>query len=113
MNLSPPAPWVNLVYPPLALKDQKPTTPHKLWAEAALLEIVRHAGDNSQAIKAFDLLYDRFFTSVSTGFALKAMLADKELAAHAWPGVDPYLSRNTGNPYLARDIRTLAEEIAP
>ncbi len=117
MNMSPPAPWVNLVYPTaLILKDQKPSSPQKLWAEAALLEIVRNTRDNSQAIKAFDLLYDRFFSTPATGLALKAMLADPvarpELAAHALPKIEPYLSRNKDNLYLARDIRTLAEGIA-
>ncbi len=114
MNMFPPVPWVNIVYPSdQTLKDQKPATPQKLWAEVALLEIVKNCKDKSQTIKAFDLLYDRFFLSPATGFAIKAMLADPELAAHAFAGVDPYLSRNTDNPYLARDIRTLAEAIAP
>ncbi|MCG8634727.1 MAG: hypothetical protein MI863_12920, partial [Desulfobacterales bacterium] len=59
---------------------------------------------------AFTLLYDRFFSSPSTGLALKAMLADRELAAHALPLVEPYLSHNTANPYLVRDIQALADK---
>jgi hypothetical protein len=114
MNLTPTAPWVNLVYAAEpAEKALKPAAPTKYWAQVALLEIVRNARDSAQAKTAFDLLMARYTTSQAAGLALKHMLAEPALADHALPAVDAYLAANSRNPYLARDIRTLAEGAAP
>ena len=114
MNLSPTAPWVNLVYPSQpAQKALKPAAPKTYWAQVALLEIVRNSPDKDQAVRACDLLMERYPASQAAGLALKHMLADPGLAAHALPASALYLSLPPSNPYLARDIQTLAEAALP
>lgn len=114
VSQSPPVPWVNLVSPPKQTQDRKhPQGPEKLWAEVALLEIIRNTPDHTRAALAFDHLAERFPAGAATGFALKFMLTDPGLANHALPRVAPYLSQYTENPYLIRDIRMLAQKASP
>lgn len=107
MNLSAPVPWVNLAHPEAPPAINQPGQV-KYWTQAALLELVRHPGTTSDTLHAFDLLYSRFFDSVETGLALKAMLSHPELAGIIRPKAFTWLSRNSTNPYLARDISALA-----
>lgn len=112
MNLSVPVPWISLVYPPdLSQKLPPPRVRNKYWAAKALLEIIRYSPDRDEAINAFDRLFDTYYTSVETGFALKLMLNKPDLVSHARPFVKTFVTRNTGNPYLTRDIKALAGEI--
>lgn len=112
MNLSPPAPWANLVYPESAAPSADPSG-QKYWSQIALLEIIRQPGSPAEAIKAFDLLYDRFFMSTETGLALKSMLSTHELASHAEDRAEAYLAGYTANPYLTKDIFRLYRKTAP
>ncbi len=115
MNLTPPVPWISLVYPlDLSKKLPSPRTHNKYWAATALLEIIRYAPGREDAIKAFDQLFDTYYTSVETGFALKLMLKTPGLVSHALPFVEPFLARKTSNPhgynpYLHGDIKALAK----
>lgn len=112
MNLSVPEPWVNIVYPDnISGKRQSP--PLKYWAQVALLELVRHPGSGKEAMSAFNLLYDRFFTSTETGMALKILLADPEQAALVLKKARLYTKQKQDNPYLVRDITTLAGSCIP
>lgn len=111
-NLSVPVPWISLVYPPdLSQKLPSPRPQEKYWAGIALLEIIRYSPERENAIKAFDLLFDSYYTSVETGFALKLMLKKPDLASHALPFVEPFLVRKTSNPYLHGDIKALAGKV--
>jgi len=114
MNLSPAVPWVNLVSPPASkTSTAPPSVPKKFWAEVALLEIIRNTTDKSLAIRAFDILFRKYFTGPAAGFALKAMLENPVLADHARPQVSGYLQKHKANPYLAREIRLLAAGETP
>lgn len=114
MNLSPTAPWVNLVYPSQpARKALKPAPPKKYWEAVALLEIVRYTRNSAEAARALGVLMDRHPTSQATGLALKHLLADPELAPAALQHAAAYLAQPPSNPYLARDIQTLAEGAVP
>jgi len=112
VNLSLPVPWVNLVYSDLQTDASPLPIRPKFWSQIALLEIVRH-GSRAEAIEAFNILYNRFFPSIETGFALKSMLANPGLASHVLYRVSAYLARQTTNPYLVRDIAALAKENRP
>ena len=93
MEISPPVPWVSLVYPtPTARTKRATPSPKKYWAGIALLEMICHAPDPDQAIQAFDTLFDKYPDSVETGFALKLMLKTPRLSSHA-------LARKTGVPW--------------
>lgn len=114
MNLSPTAPWANLVYPSEPdSKTLKPAEPKRYWAQVALLEIVRNSPDAAQAVRACTLITNRYPVSQAAGLALKHMLADPELAPFALSAASQYLSQAPSNPYLARDIQTLAEAAIP
>jgi len=112
LSLSHTAPWVTLVYG-LEPVHKMPQAPEKDWAQVALLEIVRHSPDTGEAIAAIHLLLDRYPASQAAGLALKHMLADPVLAPHAQAPAADYLAKKPANPYLARDIQTLAKAAAP
>ena len=112
LKLSHTAPWVNLVYGLEPVKKQ-PVTPENDWGQVALLEIVRHSPEPAETIKAFHLLIGRSPASQAAGLALKHMLADPNMASQALAPAAAYLALPPSNPYLARDIRTLAEAVGP
>ncbi|WDP93059.1 MAG: hypothetical protein HUN04_26420 [Desulfobacter sp.] len=109
MNLSPPEPWVNLARPE-EFPTIKQSAPVKYWAQVALLELVRHPGSEEEALKAVDMLYDRFFSSMETGFALKHMLTRPGPGVSLVEKASAWAARNTANPYLSREISALALE---
>ncbi len=111
LMLSHTAPWVNLVYG-LEPVHKKPETHTKNWGQVALLEILRHSPQKDEAVKAFDLIWDRYPSSQAAGLALKHMLSNPVLASHALAPAAVYLASKPLNPYLAKDIRTLAEAAA-
>ena len=79
MGISSPVPWVSLVYPLVnkdeqSLKKQSKTQ----WASISLLEIIRHSTDQAEVFYAFDLLWEKYQNSVSTGLAIKLLLDNKD-----------------------------------
>lgn len=109
MNLSPTVPWITLVYSDNPVKKQlKPSAPKKFWSQVALLEIVKNSRKSDEVLSAFHLLIAHHFTTQATGLAIRHLLSVPALADHARPQVASYLLRNPGNPYLAKDIRTLS-----
>jgi len=111
IGISPPVPWVSLVYPGQHKNDKTANDKSgKKWASIALLEIIRHTVDDHQAWQAFDLLWKNYRNSVSTGLALKALLKDKKnLKNKILPFVKPYLNLNSANKFLAAEISKSTE----
>ena len=111
MGISSPVPWVSLVYP-LSIKGDQPTknTTNKQWASVALLEIIRHAPEETEAFKAFDILWNNYQNSVATGLAIKLLLYDKRYAQKAMPYIEKYLALNIANKYLVKEIKDKAKE---
>jgi len=107
MELSSPVPWVSLVYPLDPREQSDIRIPKMHWAGIALLEIIRNAPPD-EAIMAFDALWQGYKNSAATGFALKLMLENPLLADHSRSHVPAFLARNIANPYLAKEIQTLA-----
>ncbi len=108
MELSSPVPWVSLVYPQDPAKERLDTRiSKKHWAGIALLEIIRNAPPD-EAIMAFDALWQGYKNSVETGFALKLMLENPLLAEYSRSHVPVFLAQSIANPYLAKEIQTLA-----
>lgn len=108
MELSSPVPWVSLVYPLDPREKSERRIPKKHWAGIALLEIIRNAPSPDEAIMAFDALWQGYKNSVETGFAIKLMLKNPLLADHSRSHVPRFLAQNITNPYLAKEIQTLA-----
>ena len=111
MGISSPVPWVSLVYP-ITIKGGQPAknTANKKWAGVALLEIIRHASGEIEAFKAFDILWNNYQKSVSTGLAIELLLSDKRYAQKAMPYIEKYLALNIANKYLAKEIEDKAKE---
>jgi len=111
MGISPPVPWVSLVYP-LTVKGDQPVKDKikKQWASLALLEIIRHSSEELEVFNAFDHLWTDYRESVSTGFAIKLLLQNERYAQKALPYVDKYLALNIANPYLTKEIEDRAKE---
>lgn len=106
MGISSPVPWVSLVYP---LNDatghlEKQQT-NERWASLALLEIIRHSSDEIETLNAFDILWENYQNTVSTGLAIKLMLKDKNHAQKAVPYIEKYLALNIANQFLTREIK--------
>lgn len=106
-----PVPWVSLVYP-LTVKGNlsSKNKPKKQWASLALLEIIRHATNENEVFKAFDILWKNYKNSVSTGIAIKSMLTNKNHAQKVLPHIKTYLALNIANEYLAKEINNRAKE---
>ena len=105
MGISSPVPWVSLVYPSKEKSDQAVNSRTNVhWAGLALLEIIRHAENKDESLKAFDLLWKDYKESSLTGLALNLMLQKKELKNEITSFVKPYLELNVANKYLARQI---------
>lgn len=110
-GISSPVPWVSLVYP-LTIKEGQPSKDKtkKQWAGLALLEIIRHASDKTEMYTAFDILWENYQKSIPTGLAIKLLLQNESTAPKALPYVEPYLTFNIANMYLAREIKDNAKE---
>jgi len=111
MGISSPVPWVSLVYPLTATGDQVVKQPaNKQWASLALLEIIRHSPDRIETFNAFDMLWENYSNTVSTGLAIKLMLKNKRYAQKALPYIEKYLALNIANKFLAREIKENAKK---
>jgi len=111
MGISSPVPWVSLVYP-LTVKGDQPISNHtnKQWAGLALLEIIRHASNRIEVFDAFDILWDKYRNTVSTGLAIKLLLCDEKHARKVLPYADKYVALNIANLYLAKEIEDHAKK---
>ena len=111
MGISSPVPWVSLVYR-LSVKTDHPPKKirQKKWASLALLEIIRNATHTKEVFHAFDMLWENYRNSVTTGLAIKLMLQNEKFAQKALPHVDKFLALNIANPYLAKEIQDKARE---
>ena len=100
-----PVPWLKLVFPnpetkPYTADDRRTHS----WAGLALLEIVRNAPDRHTQEQAFDKLWREHRHSLTTGYALKAVLEsqppDEKMASIA----AEYIKGNTSNSALNSDL---------
>lgn len=114
MGISSPVPWVSLVYnQPInggPLEKQKQTQCH--WADLSLLEIVRHAPDQNEALRAFDRLWKDHRDSLTTGYAIKLLLEDKAHQKKILPFAKQYLEIHHTNTYLVAEIDAMIKETA-
>lgn len=109
MALSPPVPWVSLVFPAgPAAPPADEAKPRKQWGALALLEIIRHTPDRREAFQAFDRLMGAYKTDTATAMAARLMLSDPLTAGAVRPRLDELLALGTVNPFQARDLRQLA-----
>jgi len=110
-GISSPVPWVSLVYP-LAINEGQPANDNtqKQWACLALLEIVRHAHDKTEAFKAFDILWEKYRNTITTGLAIKLLLKKNGYAEEILPYVTPYLALNIADRFLVKEIKESAKE---
>jgi len=113
-GISSPVPWVSLVYPekPSEFKPRKEKIVSK-WAGIALLEIIRHSDETDDVLNAFDRLWEEYRKSISTGLAIKLLLADKQYLQKVKPYVHEYLALNIANVYLAKELTSAAKEEKP
>ncbi|MCF6245953.1 MAG: hypothetical protein L3J69_01200 [Desulfobacula sp.] len=111
MGISSPVPWVSLVYPitPKGAQPAKKKTKTQ-WASVSLLEIVRHATDKIEVYRAFDLLWENYQYSVSTGLAIKLLLKNENHLQKVLPYIKKYVDLNVANTYLAKEIQDSARE---
>lgn len=112
MGITPPVPWVSLVYPEHTgldhSKQQKVSTP---WGSAALLEIIRHSEDKTTILDAFNLLWDSYSDTAPVAPALLILLKNKDLREDALPFAEEFLAaESTANPYLSEEIRHWSAE---
>lgn len=114
MGISPPVPWVSLVYPEEPGRDE-PRSGKTItrWASLALLEIIRHSPDMEAAYDAFNILWQRYKKSVPTGLAIRLLLKKESTAEKVRPYIAQYLALNSANTYLADELRRLEKEILP
>ncbi len=111
MGISSPVPWVSLVYPATG-KTSHPEEKKikKKWGALALLEIVEHAADKTETVKAFDCLWQAYPGTVSTGLAIKYLLKKKIHIQKVLPCAETYLDLNIANSFLSDEIRILKGE---
>ncbi len=105
-GISSPVPWVSLVFP-LPYKDEQPPKKksQSKWASISLLEIIRHAADRTEALNAFDMLWENHRSTVATGLAINLMLQNENHRENAVPYIEKYLALNVANPYLVKEIQ--------
>ena len=114
MGISPPVPWVSLVYSPAGNENRMTKSKEREhWASLSLLEIIRHTADAQEALDAFDTLWDRYRYSAATGLAIKLMLENRAYRDKALLHTEPYLALNVANPYLSGEIEERAKERLP
>lgn len=113
MGISPPVPWVSLVYP-LTMDGDRPKIKRleKKWAALALLEIIRFSPEKQDVLRAFDMLWQKYQKSVAAGLAIELMLGRPVFAQETLEYVDSYLALNVANPYLSREIEEKARELS-
>ena len=100
-----PVPWLRLIFPDPAVRPYTADDEHThSWAGLALLEIVRHANEPSMRRQAFDKLWAEHRNSLATGYALKAVLDSAADFPQLPDRVAEYVSGNTVNPELNRDL---------
>ncbi|MCP4672533.1 MAG: hypothetical protein GY857_14660, partial [Desulfobacula sp.] len=105
MGISSPVPWVSLVYPSAEKGEPSESSRRQMhWAGISLLEIIRHTNDKNEALKAFDILWEKKKKTIVTGLALNLMLKKSELAADVKAFVKPYLNLNIANTHLSKQI---------
>ncbi len=108
--ISSPVPWVSLVYPLPNKNEQLPKKKSQSkWASISLLEIIRHATVQTEAINAFDILWKNHRNTVATGLAIKLMLQNENHRENTVPYIDKYLALNVANPYLVKEIQDNAK----
>ncbi len=111
MGITPPVPWISLVYPENSKPDQHKVSKVKsAWGGTALMEIIRHTNDQKEAVRAFEILWQDYKNSLSTGLALLLMLKHPQNRNTVKNYVQPYLALNKANPYLMEEIRVWSRE---
>jgi VanZ family protein len=101
-----PVPWLKLVFPnpetkPYTADDRRTHS----WAGLALLEIVRNAPDRRTQTQAFDTLWREHRHSLTTGYALKAILERQPPDEKIRSIVAEYVKGNTSNSALNSDLQ--------
>jgi len=100
-----PVPWLKLVFPDPEVRPYTADDEHThSWAGLALLEIVRHAEDPSMRRQALEKLWAEHRRSLTTGYALKAVLDSPIEFPHLSDRVAEYVTGNTVNSELNRDL---------
>jgi len=103
-----PVPWLKLVFPNPQVRPYTDDDRHThSWAGLALLEIVRHAGNARLRRQAFDKLWQDNRHSLTTGYALKAILLSRTPIDEAEAVVAEYVRGNTVNVALNDDLWAL------
>ncbi len=105
MSLASPIPWVSIVYPP----EQTSGKPfykklHISWANLAAIEIIRHTEEDTKALEAFQVLWEKSTFHDTVGIGLKLILQRKSLFERIKPLASEYLDNIATNPYLQKDI---------
>jgi len=110
IGISPPVPWISLVYPVRHRNDQPVNDEsQKQWAGIALMEIIRHAQNDGEVWQAFNILWEKYRRSISTGLALKTILQNRQnMKTRVLPFVEPYLELKVANEFLAEEIKKIA-----
>ena len=100
-----PVPWLRLVFPDPEIKPYTADDRHThSWAGLALLEIVRLADDPQMRQQAFEKLWIEHRRSLTTGFALKAMLHSPTQPDDIAAIVAEYIAGNGINAALNEDL---------
>ncbi len=105
-----PVPWLKLVFPDPNIGPYTADDRHShSWAGLALLEIVRNADDPETQTQAFQKLWREHRHSLTTGYALKAILRNRTRMEPIAPIVEAYVKDNTVNAALNHDLLALLQ----
>ncbi len=113
VTLLPPAPWVSIIYQNdenvrMALSKRSANS----WGALALVEIIRHAGDEEIGWSAFQQLWRDYRHNVAAGFGLRLVLQKRYHTGETIEMAREYMEKEFSNVHLLGDIQKEINEIS-